>query len=221
MAWWTLDPPALAALLPAIRDMADRMVLDAGLAGLAYLASTGRCAVRELGWYRTRPWCELLAGMFDDTDPAALEAIEQVVITMAGASPEDRIDAVWLAAFLAGQLGWRPSERPADDRYIFAGQRRHVEVLLGVEADDPTGLAALAIHAGQSNYEIARCPGSAGQYRLIECDRNVCEMPRCVDAARPCRGDALAMALIGRAVYGAFARAAPVAQWMTLRNPWA
>jgi hypothetical protein len=153
--------------------------------------------------------------MFDGADPAALEAIEQVVITMAGTSPEDQIDAVWLAAFLAGQLGWRPSERLAGDRFILAGQHRHVEVLLRVEADALAGLAAMAIRAGQSHYEIIRCPGTAGQYRVIECDRNVCEKPRCVDAARPRRGDALALALLGRASDGAFARAAPVAQWMT------
>ena len=219
MVWWTLDPITPAALLPAIRDMADRLILDAGLAGLAYLESTARCAVRELGWYRTQPWRELLAGLFDGADRAALEAIEQVVITMAGRSPVDRIDAVWLAAFLAGQLGWRPSERLAGDRFILAGQRRHPEVLLGVEADDRPGLAALAIRAGQSHYEITRCPGSAGQYRLIECDQNVCEMPRCVDAARARRPDALAMALLGRASDGAFVRAAPVAQWMTQGNP--
>jgi len=216
MAWWALDPIAPAGLLPAIRDMADRLILDAGLAGLAHLESTGRCAVRELGWYRTRPWRELLAGMFDGTDPAALEAIEQVVITMAGTSPEDRIDAVWLVAFLAGQLDWRPSERSAGDRFILAGRHRHIEVLLRVEADDLPGLAALAIRAGQSHYEIVRCPGTAGQYRVIECDQNICEMPRCVDAARARRGDALAMALLGRFSDGAFARAAPVAHWMTL-----
>ncbi|HSW46692.1 MAG TPA: glucose-6-phosphate dehydrogenase assembly protein OpcA [Phycisphaerae bacterium] len=218
-AWWLLDPNAHADLLAAVRSMADRLILDAGLDGLRCLEPAGGCAVRELGWYRTYPWREQIASLFDAPASDSIDRIEQVEIAMAGTLPEDRVDAVWLAAFLAGQLGWQPLRRLDRERFLFAGSAGDVEVSLHTEAGALPGLVSLSVRAGDSHFGIARCGQAADEYRLTACDAHACEMPRCVDAPRLTRAQVLAAALAGRVVDAAFARAAPLARWMANQNP--
>jgi hypothetical protein len=235
MCWWTLDPDACSGLSAAVRAVSDRLVLDAGLVGLQHLLSDGRCTVRELGWYRTARWREYIAGMFDVTGREALDAIDRVDIEAESASAEDHVDAIWLAAFLAGQLGWRLTGSPSPIRcgtgfqpiespdpgtrsdatrtgmFTFEHAGRTVAVAIRLGIGDRTGLRSVLIRSADSHYEISRLPGSAYQYRLTECDAHTCQLPRCVTAAPVTRADALGMAFTGRTVDAAFSRAARIA----------
>lgn len=211
MCWWTLDPNACSGLSAAVRAVSDRLILDAGLVGLSHLQSTGRCTVRELGWYRTARWREFIAGMFDVTGREALDAIDRVDIEMENDSAEDHLDAIWLAAFLAGQLGWRLMKTGDKSTFTFESAGRAVAVAIRLGTGGRTGLRSVLIRSADSHYEISRLAGSANQYRLTECDAHTCQLPRCVTAAPASRADALAMAFTGRLVDAAFSRAAPIA----------
>jgi len=213
MIWWTIDPAGRPDLFAAVRAQSDRLVLDAGAAGLAHLETVGRCAVREIGWYHTYHWREQIAGLFDGPAAAALHAIEDVVIEMAGGCDEHRIDAIWLAAFLAGQLGWQ-SEGRITQGGLFRSAGRSIPVTLNCRPTSPAGLVTLTIRCTDAHFEIIRSQGSANQYRVIECDARVCELPRCIEAARLGQAEALAMSLTGRPADHAFSRAAPVANWL-------
>jgi hypothetical protein len=212
MTWWTIDPVDRLDLLAGLRSQSDRLVLEAGAAGLAHLESVGGCAVRELGWYYSYPWREQIAGLFDGPAAAALGGIKDVVIEMAGGD-EHRVDAIWLAAFLAGQLGWQPEYRE-QDRYAFRSAGRSIPVTLHCRPISPAGLVSLIIGCADAHFEIVRCADTAGQYRVIECDARICEMPRCIEAKRLGEAEALAMSLSGRVTDPAFTRAAPIAAWM-------
>ena len=212
-SWWTVDPAEWPVLFAAVGSLSDRLIVDAGAAGLTHLESVGRCAVRELGWYRTARWREQIVGLFDGPAAAALSGIQDVVIEMAGEGDEHRVDAFWLAAFLAGQLGWQ-GDRREPGLCVFQSAGRSIPVTLGWKSRLPGGLVSLVIRCDDAHFEIVRCTEMASQYRIIECDAEVCELPRCIEAVRLGRAEALAMGLAGRVADLAFTRAAPVAAWM-------
>lgn len=211
MCWWTLDPNSCSGLSATVRTVSDRLILDAGLVGLSHLDSGGRCTVRELGWYRTARWREFIAGMFDVTGREALDAIDRVDIEMESASAENHVDAIWLAAFLAGQLGWRLVKTGGKSTFTFESAGRAVAVAIRLGTGGRTGLRSVLIRSTGGHYEISRLPGSVNQYRLTECDVHTCQLPRCVTVAPIPPADALAMAFTGRLVDAAFSRAAPIA----------
>lgn len=218
MSWWRLEPRSSGDLFHTVADTADRLILDAGPAGLLQLEPCGPCATRELGWYRTYRWRDLMARMLDGCRPAVFEQIEQVEVRMCGAGERDRVDALWLVAFLAGQLGWRPVRRlPGGDPAVafeFSSGRGVVRASIQPGADGDCGLADLVLTSGESTFEIHAYPHSRGEFRLTTCDRNLCEMPRTLQVPHTRASDALAAALVGRRVDPAFERARGPAAWM-------
>lgn len=97
----------------ALCELAERIVLfsSAGAAALASLRELARLEqaplaqrVRDLAYMRLLSWQDLTAQFFDERELAAeLPTISRVDIT-AGSEPE----AYYLAAWLAGRLGWEP-----------------------------------------------------------------------------------------------------------------
>jgi len=233
MFWWTLEPGRRPTLLGRLTGLADRFILDAGLAGFKVLiptheqeASPGtislpiaarshawRCPVRELGWYRTSRMRELLAQLFDEVPAGCCRHIARVAVRMAGESVDQRVDALWLVAFLGGQLGWRPVSAPGPGQYEFTSQNGSVQVHIEFLAESP-GLADLTITAENHTFALSRRRPAADEYRIEIGDENICRMPRTVQLRPLARGDALASAMAGRPVDAAFNRAAPLAAWM-------
>src|SRR5262249_26774667 len=101
------------------RDLADecsRLVLDLpdpgaapGAIRLGLDPSVCRFS-RDAAWFGLTRWRELIAQFFDPPCPLELLAgIEAVRIEVLSPDPDQpRGLAVWLAAWLAGQLGWKP-----------------------------------------------------------------------------------------------------------------
>jgi glucose-6-phosphate dehydrogenase assembly protein OpcA len=108
MCWWRASPLAWPQLSAGIRSIAARWIVDN--LSFEHLDSSDTCAVRELAWYRMAGLRELVAQMFDGCPGEVIESISQVHICTGG-HHENEAQGIWLAAFLAGQLGWRRSNR--------------------------------------------------------------------------------------------------------------
>ncbi|NLX12056.1 MAG: hypothetical protein GXY44_00170 [Phycisphaerales bacterium] len=233
MFWWALDPGRRPVLLARLTSLADRFILDAGLAGFKVLtpaqeqkAMTGtislplatrsydwRCPVRELGWYRTGRVRELLAQLFDEVPTDCLSRIDRLGVRVAGGSVEHQVDAIWLVAFIGGQLGWRPVSALGPGKYEFASKHLTVQVDIEFLAAG-MGLVDLTITATNHTFSLSRYRPAADEYRIEIGDENVCRMPRSVQLRPLAHGDALASAMAGRPVDAAFNRAASLAAWM-------
>lgn len=214
MVWWTRDPADCPTLLHSVRQRADRLILDVGEVGLTHIASDGcRCAVRELGWYRTARWRQLIAGMFDGPGAAALSSIERVTVSVGACRPGGRVDAVWMVAFLAGQLDWQRRKALREAAWEFTAGQRAVEVEL-TPPGSSGGTCRFTMTGPGCSYEIASWAHSPAEFRVYVCDQNACRLPRCVESPCLSRKDALLAAMTGRSVDAAFTRAAPIAAWM-------
>lgn len=223
MCWWRYAPGAWPTLSRAIRQMARRFIVDHP-AGLGELESTGRCAVRGLGWYRTAPLRELVAQMFDGASPDVFESIEQVEIHTGGGI-EQQEDAFWLAAFLAGQLGWTPGRVEeivavdgTDSRFAatfsFRSGERVIRLHFTRSPAAERHLRRLQIVSGPSTFTLECHPSREHELRMVICSSGICQAPRSVQVPPARLSQALAAAMVGRQVDAAFERAAPIAAWL-------
>jgi hypothetical protein len=116
--WWTSDPLEHESLFKDLAAESSRLILDlpdpstdtdALKHGLA--PGPGGCR-RDVAWFGLPRWRELIAQFFDPPcSTGNLERIESVTIEALSPDPTrtPRL-AIWLAAWLAGQLGWKPRE---------------------------------------------------------------------------------------------------------------
>jgi hypothetical protein len=214
LAWWTVDPAVCSDLLAAMRELTDRLIFDAGLPGFARLLQPGRAIARELGWFRSYRWRELIAQLFDETDRTVLDAIDRVAVSIRGGHPDDRLDALWMVAFLGGQLGWRTERVLGGGRFEFRSPGGGVEVVVDDQGGAGDGLSSFQVEAGGSHLEFARCREGSDEFRIMIHDENACRLPRSIQLKRRGRADSLAVALTGRAVDPSYERAASLALWM-------
>jgi glucose-6-phosphate dehydrogenase assembly protein OpcA len=170
--------------------------------------------VREIGWYRTYQLRELLAQMFDRCPSSRLEKLESVELDYRWQSDEDQIDAVWLIAFLAGQLGWSPVDRSDNEQWQFQRSDHKVRVSLRRQEAHRGGLDRIKLTSEQNTYEASRRGQASDEFQIRLCDHATCQMPRSVQVTRRSSAGHLAAALNGRQHDAAFARAAPIADWM-------
>ena len=126
---------------------------------------------------------------------------------------EHQVDAIWLVAFIGGQLGWRPVSALGPGKYEFASKHLTVQVDIEFLAAG-MGLVDLTITATNHTFSLSRYRPAADEYRIEIGDENVCRMPRSVQLRPLAHGDALASAMAGRPVDAAFNRAASLAAWM-------
>lgn len=125
--WWNGDPREESALFEALVEESSRSLLsidDAegdGEALAAGLANEINPFGHDIAWFGATPWRGLIAQFFEcPTRRSALEHINSVEIRGVSASSgrPTRV-AVWLAAWLAGQLDWKPrSVERSSDRLI-------------------------------------------------------------------------------------------------------
>jgi glucose-6-phosphate dehydrogenase assembly protein OpcA len=118
--WWVGD-------LPDYDRLFDRMLVDANLVivnsgemdlrdleklSSIVLQSRGRCALSDLTWIRLRPWLELVARFFDDSDArSCLPSIERVTIAFSPREADPDVastQAGLLFGWIAHALALRP-----------------------------------------------------------------------------------------------------------------
>src|SRR5262249_8449812 len=118
--WWTGDPRGHETLIRDLANECSRLILDlpdpqADVEALRLGLDPAICPFsRDVAWFGLARWRELVAQFFDPPCPSeALGRIDSIHIEAvaheAGRTP--RV-AIWLAAWLAGQLGWEPQGRP-------------------------------------------------------------------------------------------------------------
>jgi glucose-6-phosphate dehydrogenase assembly protein OpcA len=117
--WWADDPKITEELLNDLARASTRILFDlpdpaADPESLRIGLDRSRCPFsRDVAWFGATRWRELVAQFFDAADSvSALSRIDSVTIEAEAASGEraPRV-AVWLAAWMAGQLGWTRVER--------------------------------------------------------------------------------------------------------------
>ncbi len=211
--WWTLDPARHAGIFGDLRSLSVRLIVDAGREAFSHLDSTPGCAVRELGWYRIARWREQVAGMFDECGADTLRTLDDIVIEVSQRHERAVTHAIWLAAFLGGQLGWEPAEA-ARGVYRLRSSGGDVRVRLARSESDWHGILALQMAGGENRFEMRRRAEQPDELRIAVHETHVCRMPRSMRIPRIRRSAALAQALAGRPVDAAFDRALPLASWM-------
>jgi glucose-6-phosphate dehydrogenase assembly protein OpcA len=222
MCWWRFDADAWPVLFSAIQSIARRIILDGLTILQAYVESSKDCAVRDLGWYRTARLREIVAQMFDGCRPEVAQSIRRVDID-AGGTLAGETDGLWLAAFLAGQLGWQPSalaaiREPGGSKcggsFRFLANDGAIDVCLTTRPDGGRRLERVNITAGEHTCHFEQAAAGGNEYRITICGRGVCAAPRSVQLPPVRTSHALAAALAGRCVDAAFERAWPIAAWM-------
>lgn len=140
--WWTLDPRQDEDLFRDLANECSRLILDlpdpqADPAAIKLGLDLSVCEfTKDAAWFGLTRWRELVAQFFDT--PAHIETLDridsvQIKVVAASAERVPRL-AVWLASWLAGQLGWTP-----------AGQPERAPGCLCAEYQGPGGTIAVAI----------------------------------------------------------------------------
>ena len=118
--WWTTDPRKNEGLFRDLGDECSRLVLDlpdpgtdAGAIKLGL--DPAICAFsRDAAWFGLGRWRELVAQFFDCS--GHLDSLKRIVSVRIEVLSPDPIRpprlAIWLVAWLAGQLGWKPHGLP-------------------------------------------------------------------------------------------------------------
>lgn len=197
--WWTGDPRPVEILFRDFAREATRVVLDLPDPGADVdalrlgLDPAINPHARDSAWFAIAGWRELIAQFFDGPDgPSSLARVRSVTIEATTPSPgaTPRLP-VWLAAWLAGQLGWegvRRSSGPGRIDATFKAGDREVAVAIRAEADPSCPGAALrsvtiafADGDGPASLRLARPAGRPDDVRVEICSNRACALPRVVD----------------------------------------
>src|SRR5262249_51268260 len=139
--WWTDDPRTDEALFRDLADECSRLILDLPDPGADPAAI--RLGLdprinpysRDTAWFGLTRWRELVAQFFDP--PCHHEVLARIdSVRIAARSPVGDAPprlALWLAAWLAGQLGWTPEGRPERSGGRLAARFRGPEGPVAVE----------------------------------------------------------------------------------------
>ena len=120
--WWTTDPSLNEALFRDLGDECSRLLLDlpdpgTPVASLRLGLDPAICACsRDTAWYGLTRWRKLVAQFFDPPcHHETLSRVDSVHIEALSPDPSrpPRL-AIWLAAWLSGQLGWKRQGKPVN-----------------------------------------------------------------------------------------------------------
>jgi glucose-6-phosphate dehydrogenase assembly protein OpcA len=237
--WWTGDPRKHEQLFRDLADECSRLVLDlpdpgteVGALRLGLDPSLSPSS-RDSAWFGLARWRELVAQFFDlACNPEGLKRIESVHIEVL--SPDvtrpARI-ALWLAAWLAGQLGWKPHGQPTctggDSESVlaakFIGPAGHVAVDI-VSRPIPSGLSATPRLAavvittrspqGSEMYRLSRPAPDSAAVRVEAETLDSCSLPRTIDAPELDPARRIAAALESSRLDPPFQKALPILLWL-------
>jgi glucose-6-phosphate dehydrogenase assembly protein OpcA len=191
--WWTDDPRNDETLFRDLGHECSRLILDLPDPGTDPTAirlglDPAICPFsRDTAWFGLTRWRELIAQFFDPpchTDMLArINSVEiEAHAPTAGAPP--RL-AVWLAAWLAGQLGWKPAGRPEREagrlKATFLGPAGPIPVSIRTEASPELAVAQLS-----GTTLTAQGPDGAETFRLLRSSIRSPEVHIKVDSATHC-----------------------------------
>jgi glucose-6-phosphate dehydrogenase assembly protein OpcA len=237
--WWTEDPRKHEALFVDLADECSRLVLDlpdpgaeAGALRLGLDPSLCSCS-RDTAWFGLTRWRELVAQFFDPPcNHASLNCITSVQIE--ALSPDlsrpPRL-AIWMVAWLAGQLGWKPDGRPTykaggSDSVLLAkmlGPSGDVAIDIATRPIPPnlpalTRIVGLTLTArgrrGAETFRLSRQTPESPAVHVEAEATDACFLPRVIDAPELDPARRVAAALESSRVDLPFQRALPTALWL-------
>ena len=241
--WWTGDPRQHEILFGDLADECSRLILDlpdpgADIEALRLGLNPDVSAFsRDVAWFGLARWRELVAQFFDPPCPnEVLGRIDTVHITaFAPAGIGDRIPriAVWMAAWLAGQLGWKPQGRPGRENSPaetaahaeFLGPRGIVSVRISARRDPSVTIAeprimGVAITAREADgraaesFSLVRPAIDSTAIRIDAESGDLCRLPRLVEAPELDPARRIAAAMESSRIDPPFHKALPIALWL-------
>jgi glucose-6-phosphate dehydrogenase assembly protein OpcA len=241
--WWNGDPRAHDALYRDLADESARVILDLpdpGTSGAAIrigLDASVCPSTRDSAWFAVTRWRELIAQFFDpECHHDSLKWLRSVRIEVFSPDPTraPRL-AIWLAAWLAGQLGWKPQGRPARSgrdggsvvRAEFVGASGTVAIEI-VTRQLPANLPVsprlfsvlLSAHspAGVTTFRLSRPEPGSPAVRIEVGSSDSCRLPRLVEAPDLDPARRIAAALESSRTDIPFQNARPIALWLLEQN---
>jgi glucose-6-phosphate dehydrogenase assembly protein OpcA len=239
--WWTGDPRPHEALFRDLADECSRLILDLPDPGADAealrlgLDPTVSPFSRDIAWFGLTRWRELIAQFFDPPCPAeALGRVDSVHIVAFGpeADRTPRI-AIWLAAWLAGQLGWEPQGRPAlstspSETAIqaeFVGPHGPIAVRISTRPDHSAALTEPRLMGvtittkgtegrGADRFVLVRPAIDSTSVRVDAETADSCRLPRLVEAPELDPARRIAAALESSRSDPPFQNALPIALWL-------
>lgn len=197
--WWTDDPRLDEPLFRNLADECSRLILDlpdpgADLAAIRLgLDPKINAYSRDAVWFGLTRWRELVAQFFDlSCHHEALKRIDSVRIeALAPTGDVPPRLAVWLAAWLAGQLGWKPLGTPEHSpgllRARFQGPAGEVPVEIVTEVDSTAPLARLLATTlttqgsdGPESFRLERPSPQSAEVHIKINSSAYCNLPRIV-----------------------------------------
>jgi glucose-6-phosphate dehydrogenase assembly protein OpcA len=239
--WWAGDPRPYEALFRDLAGECSRLILDLPDPGADRDAvrmglDPALCPFsRDSAWFGLTRWRELVAQFFDPSCAVnALDRIDSVEIVAFAPEPAraPRI-AVWLAAWLAGQLGWKPQGQPARSTppgevaldAEFLGPKGTIRVRIATRpapaGDSPgpqvMGVTVTAIGAdGQARetFQLVRPAPESPAVRVDAETAYLCRLPRLVEAPELDAAHRIGAALESSRIDPPFHKALPIALWL-------
>jgi glucose-6-phosphate dehydrogenase assembly protein OpcA len=230
--WWTDDPRADEALFRDLGDECSRLILDLPDPGADPAAirlgldPTITPYARDTAWFGLTRWRELIAQFFEP--PAHVDTLQRIdSVTIRAASPRDEPPrlAVWLAAWLAGQLGWERQGRPVRSggqlRATFQGPSGPIAVAIETEKIPELEAAQLLettlttrTPEGPEAFRLRRDAARPSEMHVEAHSPAYCALPRLVLAPRLPISHRVALALESSRNDPPFQKALPHALWL-------
>jgi glucose-6-phosphate dehydrogenase assembly protein OpcA len=237
--WWTSDPNRHQALFRDLAGECSRLILDLPDPGTPAAAlhlgldPTLCPSSRDSAWFGLTRWRELVAQFFDPAcHHESLKQINSVRLEVVSPDPgrPPRL-AIWLASWLAGQLGWEKDGQPRKTgsesesvvQASFRGPGGPINVEI-VTRPMPPGLAGsprlvdVAISAqAQEGLDVFRLrrPDPTSPAVFVETHTpDACHLPRTVSVPELERSQRVAAALESSRVDPPFQSATPFAAWL-------
>jgi hypothetical protein len=237
--WWTNDPTQHEELFRDMGRECSRLILDlpdpgASAAALRLGLDPTICPYsRDSVWFGLTRWRELVAQFFDlSCHHETLDRIDSLHIEALSPSPATppRL-ALWLAAWMAGQLGWKPEGNPVNlpdasgcvYRTSFQGPHVKVSVEIATRGLPPAQSAepclfgvTISAHGpeGPESFRLRR-PDPGSQVIRVESDApGYCRLPSLVRAIELDAAHRIAAALESSRIDRPFENARPIALWL-------
>lgn len=230
--WWTDDPRERQSIFSDLAHEASRLILDLPDPGSAPEAirlglDPNLCPYsRDAAWFGITRWRELVAQFFDP--PRCIERSSRISsVRVESISPDPAQSprvAVWLVAWLAGQLGWKPQGSPDTSgntlRVAFEGLKGAVAVEIVTKAGATPTIAGVTLQAqgieesGRETFRLLRPSPGSNDVRIEVDSANFCNLPRVVVAPELSPWRRVAAALESSRIDPPYQKALPNAFWL-------
>ena len=234
--WWTEDPRTNQAVFLDLAHESSRLILDLPdpeadpSAVRMGLDPSVNPFARDTSWFGITRWRELVAQFFDGPDPLdtlhKLASVE-ILAEVPGSSPTTPRVAAWLAAWLAGQLGWEPLKRSDNGsghlEASFQSPSGPVNVVIktngGVEGSAARVLGVTLTTRERSGdkpnaYHLARHDRESARVRVTTSSAHACALPRLVLSPEMEPADRVTAALESGRLDPPFVRSLPHLLWL-------